>query len=94
MSKNTKGRFDYLPKAEQNKVTKDTDPSSSDTISGELRSVPRGEGRMEQERDQLNVRVPTTLKRQAVAKAALEGKSIGEVVEALLFAYIKGSTQS
>ena len=84
MSKNTKvGRFTYLAKgetAEQVEATPEARP--------ELRSVPRGDGRMEQERDQLNVRIPTTLKRRAVAKAALEGTSIGELVEALLYAYV------
>jgi hypothetical protein len=54
-----------------------------------LVSVPKGQGRMKQERSQLNVRVPTTLKRQASAKAVLEGKDIGEVVEALLQQYLE-----
>ncbi len=52
------------------------------------RSVPKGQGRMKQERSQLNVRLPTTLKRQASAKAVLEGRDIGEVVEALLREYL------
>ncbi len=55
----------------------------------ELTSVPKGTGRMQQERSQLNVRIPTTLKRQAAAKAVLEGKDIGEVVEALLREYLE-----
>lgn len=55
----------------------------------ELVSVPKGKGRMKQERSQLNVRVPTTLKRKASAKAVLEGKDIGEVVEALLREYLE-----
>ena len=54
----------------------------------ELASVPKGKGRMKQERSQLNVRIPTTLKRQASAKAVLEGRDIGEVVEALLREYL------
>lgn len=54
----------------------------------ELKSVPKGEGRMKQERSQLNVRIPTTLKRRASAKAVLEGKDIGEVVEDLLRRYL------
>lgn len=82
------GRFDYLPKADAVQPTQAKGATSS-SVPGELRSVPRGDGRMEQQRDQLNVRVPTTLKRQAVARAALEGKSIGELVEELLYAYIK-----
>ncbi len=54
----------------------------------ELQSVPKGTGRMKQERSQLNVRIPTTLKRRASAKAVLEGRDIGEVVEALLREYL------
>ena len=54
----------------------------------ELTSVPKGKGRMKQERSQLNVRIPTTLKRQASAKAVLEGRDIGEVVEELLREYL------
>lgn len=53
-----------------------------------LASVPKGKGRMKQERSQLNVRIPTTLKRQASAKAVLEGRDIGEVVEELLREYL------
>jgi len=55
----------------------------------ELTSVPKGKGRMKQERSQLNVRIPTTLKRQASAKAVLEGRDIGEVVEELLRGYLE-----
>ena len=51
-------------------------------------SVPKGQGRMKQERSQLNVRIPTRLKRQASAKAVLEGRDIGEVVEELLREYL------
>jgi len=54
----------------------------------ELTSVPKRQGRMKQERSQLNVRIPTTLKRQASAKAVLEGQDIGEVVEELLRKYL------
>ena len=54
----------------------------------ELASVPKGTGRMKQERSQLNVRIPTTLKRRASAKAVLEGRDIGEVVEELLREYL------
>jgi predicted HicB family RNase H-like nuclease len=43
---------------------------------------------MKQERSQLNVRIPTSLKRQASAKAVLEGRDIGEVVEDLLTEYL------
>ena len=55
----------------------------------ELASVPKGKGRMKQERSQLNVRLPTTLKRQATAKAVLEGRDIGEIVEELLREYLE-----
>ena len=55
----------------------------------ELTSLPKGKGRMKQERSQLNVRIPTTLKRQASAKAVLEGRDIGEVVEDLLREYLE-----
>ena len=55
----------------------------------ELASVPKGQGRMKQERSQLNVHIPTTLKRRASAKAVLEGRDIGEVVEELLREYLE-----
>ena len=55
----------------------------------EVTSVPKGQDRMKQERSQLNVRIPTTLKRQASAKAVLEGRDIGEVVEELLREYLE-----
>jgi hypothetical protein len=54
-----------------------------------LASVPKGTGRMKQARSQLNVRLPTSLKRQASAKAVLEGRDIGEVVEELLREYLE-----
>ena len=55
----------------------------------ELATVPKGKGRMKQERSQLNVRIPTALKRRASAKAVLEGRDIGEVVEELLREYLE-----
>jgi hypothetical protein len=58
------------------------------TSTQELASVPKGKGRMKQERSQLNVRIPTMLKRQASAKAVLEGRDVGEVVAALLREYL------
>ena len=86
MSAKAAGRFSYLPKADPPK------PAASKAESdGGLRSVPRGDGRMEQAREQLNVRVPTTLKRRALAKAALEGKNIGELVEELLYGYVSSN---
>jgi hypothetical protein len=65
-------------------------PSVSGASSAKaLTSVPKGKGRMKQERSQLNVRISTTLKRQASAKAVLEGRDIGEVVEHLLREYLE-----
>ncbi len=80
-----KARFDYL-KQETSEPSADARPEPS---AEELRSVPRGEGRMEQDREQLNVRLPTMLKRRAAAKATLEGRTIGEVVEELLNGYLE-----
>ena len=63
--------------------------SSHQPSTEELATVPKGKGRMKQERSQLNVRIPTPLKRRASAKAVLEGRDIGEVVEELLREYLK-----
>ena len=80
-----KSRFDYLKQDTTESPADDpVEPSG-----GELRTVPRGEGRMEQEREQLNIRLPTMLKRRAMAKATLEGRTIGEVVEDFLNEYIE-----
>lgn len=86
MSTKAPGRFSYLPKADVPKPA-----TSKEESGGGLRSVARGDGRMEQAREQLNVRVPTTLKRRALAKAALEGKNIGELVEELLYGYVSSN---
>ena len=95
-----KKRFSYLKNDSDNQETNNdaTDPKVEADISptdnmpptqeDTLRSVPRGEGRMAQPREQLNVRIPTMLKRKAVAKATLEGRTIGDVVEGLLANYI------
>ena len=53
-----------------------------------LSSVPRGEGRMEQDREQLNVRIPKLLKRKAMAKAVLAGVTIGDIIEEMLLEYV------
>ena len=67
-----------------------------------LRRVARGEGRYPggmtaNERRattaQLNVRLTPMLKRRAAAQAALEGVSVGDLVERLLIAYLE-STKS
>ena len=94
MSRQTKNnRFGYLSESthsqeqeqQEDAATTSTSASSSDAV----RSVPKGQGRMNQQRTQLNVRIPTALKRQATAKAVLEGRDIGEVVEDLLREYIR-----
>ena len=87
-------RFSYLKNNNEDSETPDDTAETSDTAASpiseddSLRSVPRGEGRMAQAREQLNVRIPTLLKRKAVAKAILEGRTIGDVVEALLASYV------
>jgi hypothetical protein len=63
--------------------------SSRKPSTKELATVPKGKGRMKQERSQLNIRIPTALKRRASAKAVLEGRDIGEVVEELLREYLE-----
>lgn len=87
-------RFGYLSAntQSQEQYTEEPDDLQSSGGRDELRSVPKGEGRMHQQRTQLNVRIPTALKRQATAQAILEGRDIGEVVEDLLRQYVEGST--
>jgi hypothetical protein len=63
--------------------------SSRKPSTEDLATVPKGKGRMKQDRSQLNVRIPTALKRRASAKAVLEGRDIGEVVEELLREYLE-----
>lgn len=91
MTKKPKGRFGYLEAKTENV---DPRPESAANIEDELRTVPRGQGRMEQDRTQLNVRIPTKLKRRAAAKAALKGETLGDVVEALLETYVESSENS
>ena len=67
-------------------------PALASGLALDLRSLPRGEGRMGQERTQLNIRIPTGLKRQIAARAALEGKTVGELVEELVAAYVERAT--
>jgi len=43
---------------------------------------------MQLEREQLNVRVSKDVKRKALTKAMLEGKTLGEVIEALLLEWM------
>jgi hypothetical protein len=84
MSRATGKRFSYLPEATGGEAPA---VPVGETAS-ELQSVPKGQGRMEQAREQLNVRIPRQLKRRAVSKAVLEGKTIGELVEELLAQYL------
>jgi predicted HicB family RNase H-like nuclease len=79
-------RFDYLPtQPEAGTVGK----TNSETKQDDLTTVARGQGRMDQDREQLNVRVPMRLKRLTASKAALEGKTLGELIESLLLEYVK-----
>jgi hypothetical protein len=54
-----------------------------------LKSVPRGKGRMKEDRIQLNVRIPKQLKLLVSSKAALENRMIGDVIEELLLEYVE-----
>jgi len=54
----------------------------------ELRTVARGQGRMEQARVGVFIRLPTQLKRLAQAKALLEGCTLAEVIETSLHSYV------
>jgi hypothetical protein len=82
----TRNALDVQPLVE----TSDSAPISVGTpTSSALTTVGRRSGRMEQDREQLNVRLPTQLKRHALAAAALEGLTVGELVENLLLDYLK-----
>jgi hypothetical protein len=89
MKKSTK-RFEYL--AQNAEPAKISEPNSEGVQlaleTDDVQSVPRGEGRMAQDRTQLNVRIPTALKRRAAAKAALEGRTLGDVLEEFLQNYV------
>lgn len=52
-----------------------------------------GIGRMDVPREQLNVRVRPELKRAAAALAGLQGRTLGDVVEAALIDYIRQSRE-
>lgn len=54
----------------------------------ELKTVARGQGRMKQAREGVFIRLPEQLKRLAQAKALLERKSLGDVIEAKLREYV------
>ena len=88
MNKKGNSRFDYLKPSVPNETA--TDEHHTEKLEqNELQTVPKGQGRMEQDRTQLNIRVPTMLKRRAAAKAIVEGESLGEVIEKFLQEYIK-----
>ena len=89
MTKTTK-RFGYLGQTAEPTKAPEPSPDTAQIILDEnsVQSVPRGEGRMAQDRTQLNVRVPTTLKRRAASKAALEGRTLGDVLEVFLQNYV------
>lgn len=78
-------RFGYLPQKPEIQASVETTLEDRDVLT----TVARGQGRMDQEREQLNVRVPVRLKRLTASKAALEGKTLGELIEALLLEYVK-----
>lgn len=88
MTKTAKAnRFNYA-KQPTTKVEPPT-PAAPVEQAPVLTTVARRKGRMEQEREQLNVRLPTQLKRRALAAAALEGLTIGELIEKLLLAHLE-----
>lgn len=88
MTKKIGGRFDYLNASQNAENPKQPEPNAVKTTEGdELKTVPKGEGRMKQDRAQLNIRIPEMLKRRAGAKAMLEGRTLAEVVEEFLHAY-------
>ena len=94
MSKKVSGnRFGYAKQGEPASQTmielSSTSPKPSTGLSSAtLTTVPKRSGRMEQAREQLNVRLPTQLKRRALAAAALEGLTVGELIETLLLTYL------
>ena len=98
MTKKSKpNRFDYATKAAPVVQTPAETSgsalvSTSTPASPALTTVARRSGRMEQDREQLNVRLPTQLKRRALAAAALEGLTVGELIEQLLLARLKEKT--
>ena len=92
MTKSTKGnRFNYakpktgVVKPEVLSLASPEEPALPGPV---LTTVARRKGRMEQDREQLNVRLPTQLKRRALAAAALEGLTIGELIERLLLEHL------
>ena len=89
MTKKSSERFGYIKTLgaaadTQTKQQAETDGNRVD----ELQTVPKGQGRMEQDRTQLNMRLPTLLKRRASAKATLEGRSLGDIIEEFLRSYV------
>lgn len=90
MTKKVKPRFEYLNQPVSDKTEADEQHAPFEKLEqNELQTVPRGQGRMEQDRTQLNIRVPTMLKRRAAAQAMLKGESLGDVIEEFLRMYIE-----
>lgn len=98
-----KKRFSYVSEAQPDvpaekapEVVQETAAAPSETLASllpgdieveSLKSVPRRQGRTQQ-KEQLNIRIPRDLKRLAQAQAALEGRTIGDLVEELLIRYV------
>ncbi len=88
MTKKASARFSYIKPREEDQALNTSEPNAVKTTDGdELKTVPKGEGRMNQDRAQLNIRIPEMLKRRAGAKAMLEGRTLAEVVEEFLRTY-------
>ena len=89
MTKKAGGRFSYIKPREEDESPKQPEPDVAivTTVGERLTTVPKGEGRMQQDRAQLNIRIPEMLKRRAGAKAMLEGRTLAEVVEEFLRTY-------
>lgn len=91
----SKGRFTYLkPRDVEERQAVQPEPQqaqaepTTDAPPAQLQTVARGAGRMQQDREQLNVRLPVALKRQVAARAALEGVTVGELLERVLLEYL------
>lgn len=102
MTKKAKpNRFDYAtqeasqnaPEVQVSAAASPLTPMNTSTpVSPILTTVARRSGRMEQDREQLNVRLPTQLKRRAAAAAAMKGLTVGELIEHLLLAHLEDKT--
>lgn len=92
MTKKPGKRFGYLaPPTNADSPNQPESEIGTSTLDETLQTVPKGEGRMAQDRTQLNIRIPTLLKRRAGARAMLEGRTLAEVVEEFLQGYTSES---